>query len=88
MRRIDPDLVRKLVRQALEDELGLSSTEGGERPPTSSSRTTEHAAQTHPSHLDVITECGGGGDFSPGKSCLIEPHRLCSNSGYCKKLGY
>lgn len=81
MRPLDPDLVRALVRQALEERLGVR---GGAAPTKAAGLPT----RIHPSHLEVVSECGGESDFSPRKSCLIEPHRLCCNSGYCKKLGY
>ncbi len=50
----------------------------------------ETGSMQHPSHLEVLTEpaCEEEGDFSTDAACLIEPHRLCSHSGYCKKLGY
>ena len=70
-----------LIIEALEEELGLRERAATAVPGKSPIR-------SHPSHLEVISECGSESDFSPRKSCLIEPHRLCSNSGYCKKLGY
>jgi hypothetical protein len=33
-------------------------------------------------------ECSEDMDFPIRKPCLIEPHRPCYNSGYCRKLGH
>jgi hypothetical protein len=97
MRPLDPDLVRALVRQALEEELGLASMATQKlddsfrfrhRGRPDRTKAAGLPTRIHPSHLEVVSECGGESDFSPRKSCLIEPHRLCCNSGYCKKLGF
>lgn len=82
MKNIDPDAIRTLVRQELMERLG--SMKKPDLPPERTS------AVPHPSHLEILAEpgCEEELDFSPGAACLIEPHRLCSHSGYCKKLGY
>ncbi len=82
MKRIDPDTVRTLVRQELVERFGSM-----QKPTFPQARTS---AIPHPSHLEVLFEpgCEEEHDFSPREPCLIEPHRLCSHSGYCKKLGY
>lgn len=33
-------------------------------------------------------ECTEDPDYPIRKPCVIEPDRPCTNSGYCKKLGY
>jgi hypothetical protein len=81
MRQVDPAWIRTLVRQALEEELArrqrrMSKTAAG------------LPGLDDPSHLEVISDGEFESDFPPRKSCLIEPHRLCFNSGYCKKLGF
>jgi hypothetical protein len=81
MKYIDPDAVRALVRRELMKRLGSMP---------SSSLSAKTDSMQHPSHLEVLTEpgCEEEGEFSSREPCLIEPHRLCSHSGYCKKLGY
>ncbi len=34
------------------------------------------------------SECSDDLDFPMRNPCVIEPDRPCTNSGYCKKLGY
>jgi hypothetical protein len=82
MKPIDPDAIRALVRQELTQRLGSF-----EKPALPQARA---GSILHPSHLEIFTEpgCEEEQDFSPGATCLIEPHRLCFHSGYCKKLGY
>ncbi len=43
-----------------------------------------------PALLEIYqdTECSEDPDFPIRKPCVIEPERPCTNSGYCKKLGY
>jgi hypothetical protein len=81
MTNVDPDKIRAMVRRALEEKLGLVSSPSD--PPN-----PNLPFQQHPSHLDVVSDCGDEDELSPHRSCLIEPHRMCSGSGYCKKLGY
>jgi len=84
---VSPDVVRALVRQALEERLGI-------RPSAAvSSQPTRLAQQAHPAHpsLSVIAhgaESSDDIDLPLRKPCLIEPHRPCYNSGYCQKLGH
>ena len=81
---VSPDAVRALVRQALEERLGLRAR---------TAHTPLSSKSIHPS-LSVIhigpasTECSEDLDFPIQKPCLIEPHRPCYNSGYCRKLGH
>lgn len=72
MKRVDPETVRNLVRRELERRL------------------LTLPSPTHPSHQDIAQgpECTEDHDFPVRKPCLIEPHRLCYSSGYCRKLGY
>ena len=43
-----------------------------------------------PALLEIFqaSECSEDPDFPIRKPCVIEPDRPCTNSGYCKKLGY
>ncbi len=78
---VSPDVVRALVRQALEERLGT-------RP--SAAASFHPAKLAHPS-LSVISdgpECTDDFDLPVRTPCLIEPHRPCYNSGYCRKLGH
>jgi hypothetical protein len=81
MTMIDPNRIRAMVRQALEEQLGLKRLE--QRPPT-----PDRLLPEHPSHLDIVSGCSDDDELSGNQPCLIEPHRMCSNSGYCKKLGF
>ena len=81
MKTIDADAIRRLVRQTLEEKLGLNRPSLPEPSPTK-------PLLDHPSHLDVMSDCAAEDELSKSQSCLIEPHRMCSNSGYCKKLGF
>lgn len=83
MRTIDPDRIRALVRRMLEEKLDPHGSEAAARRARPGGLVGEH-----PSHLDVVSERGADNELSSGKPCLIEPHRLCVASGYCKKLGY
>ena len=78
---VRPDVVRALVRQALEERLGT-------RPPVALGEPLRSA--WHPSQLGIAEgpECSEDFDFPIQRPCLIEPHRPCYNSGYCKKLGH
>jgi hypothetical protein len=78
---VSPDAVRALVRQALEERLGVHHP-----PVTVSSQTI--AAHASFSVIAPGPECSEDMDFPVRKPCLIEPHRPCYNSGYCKKLGH
>ncbi|MEE9264326.1 MAG: hypothetical protein V3V11_07720 [Vicinamibacteria bacterium] len=112
MTSVDPNMVRALVRQALEQELGLG--------PTSPRRTTltrrlapliaaphvltpavpkrekeagPNPLSVHPSQFAIsdgpaFSDCYEDMDLPLQPPCLIEPHRLCYNSGYCRKLGH
>lgn len=84
MSSVSPDVVRALVREALEERLGI-------RPSAAAfSQPTMLAHPAHPS-LSVIAqgaECSDDIDLPLRKPCLIEPHRPCYNSGYCQKLGH
>jgi len=81
MKTIDPDVIRRLVRQTLEEKLGLNRPSLSEPNPTK-------PLNEHPSHLDVISDCASEDELPTSQPCLIEPHRMCSGSGYCKKLGF
>jgi hypothetical protein len=74
MTGIDPELVRSVVRRVLAERFG-----GSARRPVSDA-----------SHWDIAPgpECSSDPDLPQHKPCLIEPHRLCYSSGYCRKLGY
>ena len=74
-RSIDRNRVRALVRAELERRLH-------------SSRSPSVGAG--PALLEIYqdTECSEDPDFPIRKPCVIEPERPCTNSGYCKKLGY
>lgn len=71
----DRNRVRALVRAELEKRMGSS-------PPTPEVRAAA-LLEIYPS-----PECNEDPDFPTRKRCVIEPHRFCINSGYCKKLGY
>ena len=74
-RSIDRNRVRALVRAELERRLH-------------SSRSPSVGAG--PALLEIYqdTECSEDPDFPIRKPRVIEPERPCTNSGYCKKLGY
>ncbi len=84
MSSVDPNMVRALGRQALEQKLGLGPTPRPARPagPTRLS--------VHPSQFAISEgpESYEDMDLPLQTPCLIEPHRPCYNSGYCKKLGH
>lgn len=75
MTTIDPERVRSLVRRLLKERFEVSS-------PTS--------LELHASHRTITAgpECSEEDGLFPRRPCLIEPHRPCYNSGYCKTLGY
>ena len=72
---VDRNRVRALVRAELERRLYSA------RPPS---------AGDAPALVEIYqdTECSDDPDFLIRKPCVIEPERPCTNSGYCKKLGY
>ncbi|HEX9722685.1 MAG TPA: hypothetical protein VGC53_00195 [Vicinamibacteria bacterium] len=77
---VSPDVVRALVRQELEERLGVHPS-------------VTPSSQTMSAHVSFSVvapgpECSEDMDFPVRKPCLIEPHRPCYNSGYCRKLGY
>jgi hypothetical protein len=82
MSSIEPDVIRALVRQALEQKLGLR--------PTVAPAGRSGAPPSHPSQLGIGEgpECSDDIDLPIQKPCLIEPHRPCYHSGYCTKLGH
>ena len=112
MSSVDPNMVRALVRQALEKKLGLSPTPRVLNHPHPASDSFDSGAASidarvlpegegvnlsvHPSHLAIgegpalsaYSEWHEDMDLPLQKPCLIEPHRPCYNSGYCKKLGH
>lgn len=73
---VDRNRVRSLVRAELEKHLGSS-------PPAPKVRAAAAFLEIYPG-----PECNEDLDFPTRKRCVIEPHRFCINSGYCKKLGY
>lgn len=77
---VDRSRVRALVRAELERHLGSSGS-----PPSPSTMTRRVAAL-----LEIYQgpECTEDPDYPIRKPCVIEPDRPCTNSGYCKKLGY
>ncbi len=100
MNSVDPNRVRALVRQALKQKLGLGSPVHPEATSLSlrervGVRVVQQSAQlsVHPSQLAIgegpaSSDCHEDMDLPVQKPCLIEPHRPCYNSGYCKKLGH
>ncbi len=90
MTSVDPNMVRALVRQALEQKLGLGPTPAAS-PPLPQGEGV--GISVHPSQLAIaegpaLEDCYEDMDLPLQKPCLIEPHRPCYNSGYCKKLGH
>ncbi len=116
MSSVDPNMVRALVREALEQKLGLRPTP---RPgsttltrrlapliaaphvltpavPKRENEAGPNPLSVHPSQLAIaegpafsaFPDCYEDMDLPLQKPCLIEPHRLCYNSGYCRKLGH
>jgi len=110
MSSVDPNMVRALVREALEQKLGLRPT-----PRPGSTTLTRRLApliaaphvltpavpkrekeagpnplSVHPSQFAISDgpESYEDMDLPLQPPCLIEPHRLCYNSGYCRKLGH
>ena len=81
MSSVRPDVVRALVRQALEERLALRD---------SGVASPRHLDLAHSSLSDIARgpEWSEDLDFPIRKACLIEPHRPCYNSGYCRKLGH
>jgi hypothetical protein len=77
---VSPDVVRALVRQALEERLGVDP----------SIAPSPRTLSAHASFFVIASgpECSEDMDFPIRKPCLIEPHRPCYNSGYCRKLGH
>ena len=74
-RSIDQNRVRALVRAELERRLHW---------------TRSPSIGAAPALFEIYqdTECSEDPDFPIRKPCVIEPERPCTNSGYCKKLGY
>jgi len=72
---VDRDRVRALVRAELEKRLHRASP----------APTRAVAAL-----LEIYrgTECNEDPDYPTRRPCVIEPNRPCTNTGYCKKLGY
>ena len=81
MKTIDVDRIRDLVRQALKEKLSVGGVATSEPDPM-------RLLPQHPSQLDVMSCCADEDELKAQQSCLIEPHRMCCNSGYCKKLGF
>ena len=79
MTPLDPSVVREIVRRKLEERLGVTAERRGPSPLRVWSE-LEVAAGPACETEDM--------DLSKPSACLIEPHRLCTNSGYCKKLGH
>lgn len=73
---VDRERVRALVHQELEKRLHAA------------------AAESHPALVVIVApadraaECSEDPDLPVRRPCVIEPHRPCYNSGYCKRLGY
>ena len=115
MSSVDPNRVRALVRQALEQKLGLGPTsgarplsrpasvrvrpndfggsaeafsEGGRERETGPSQLSVHPSQLAIAQGPAVSDCYEDMDLPLQKPCLIEPHRPCYNSGYCRKLGH
>ena len=72
---VDRNRVRALVRAELQKHLGAAPA-----PPT----------RTVAALLEIYqgTECTEDPDYPIPRPCVIEPDRPCTNTGYCKKLGY
>ncbi len=93
MSSVDPNMVRALVRQALEQKLGLGPTLAAS-PPLPQGEGV--GISVHPSQLAIgegpalsaHSEWHEDMDLPLQTPCLIEPHRPCYNSGYCRKLGH
>jgi len=109
MTSVDPNTVRALVRQALEQKLGLGPTPRVLNHPHPASGAIDSGTtcfdarspsegegvnfSVHPSQLAIaegpaLEDCYEDMDLPLQKPCLIEPHRPCYNSGYCRKLGH
>ena len=101
MTSVDPSMVRALVRRALEQKLGLAPTPPRQTTLTPALSLRERGAtiarvSVHPSQLAVAegpassaySDCYEDMDLPLQTPCLIEPHRPCYNSGYCRKLGH
>lgn len=92
---VDPNMVRALVRQALEQRLGLGPTprvlnhpHPGPLPEGEGVSFSVHPSQLAIAEGPASSDCYEDMDLPLQKPCLIEPHRPCYNSGYCKKLGH
>lgn len=72
---VDRDRIRALVRSELEKCLHASP----QRPPIGVAALLE---------IYSGPECDEDPDFPTRRPCVIEPDRPCTNTGYCKKLGY
>ena len=72
---VERDRVRALVRAELEKRLRSE-------PP--------RAAVGVAALLEIYSgeECNEDLDLPTRRPCVIEPDRPCTNTGYCKKLGY
>ncbi len=90
MTSVDPNMVRALVRQALEQKLGLRPTPRPVGPARAARQGGPTRLSVHPSQFAISDgpESYEDMDLPLQKPCLIEPHRPCYNSGYCKKLGH
>ena len=87
---VSPDVVRALVRQALEEQLGIRPSAAASSQPARLDHLAHPAQLAHPSLSDFSDgpECTEDIDLPVRTPCLIEPHRPCYNSGYCRKLGH
>ncbi len=72
---VDRNRVRALVRLELEKRLQASAP----RPPIGVAALLE---------IYSGPECNEDSDFPTRRPCVIEPDRPCTNTGYCRKLGY
>jgi hypothetical protein len=73
-----------MVREVLRERLAHP------RPGEPLAHATGEVAAVHASHLDLAEGPRSFPDpeWALSKPCLIEPHRHCYNSGYCRKLGH
>ena len=88
MSSVDPNRVRALVRQVLEEKFGLGLTASQGRPGSTALISSLHPSQLAIGEGPVSSDCQEDIDLPLQKPCLIEPHRPCYNSGYCRKLGH
>ena len=80
--------VRALVRRELEKRLPASGPPARRQGRSSATRAVALTLEAVLAEIYQGPECNEDPDLPERRSCVIEPDRPCTNTGYCKKLGY